>query len=137
MFLMTVEPRFSETDALGHINNTVLPVWFEQARTPIFKIFTPSLAIEEWQLILAKIDVSFLKQIYYGKEVEVKTFIQSIGNSSFVVYHQAWQENVKVADGTAVMVHFDHETQKPKQLPADIKKYLQEHLIEEGNLSSS
>ena len=75
MFSMTVEPRFSETDALGHINNTVLPVWFEQARTPIFKIFTPSLAIDQWELILAKIDVSFLKQIFYGIDVEVRTFI--------------------------------------------------------------
>src|SRR5690554_6312107 len=108
MFSMILEPRFSETDALGHINNTVLPVWFEQARTPFFEIFTPTLAINEWQLILAKIDVSFLKQIFYGKQVEVKSFIQTLGNSSFVVYHEAWQEGLKVAEGTAVMVHFDH-----------------------------
>lgn len=126
---MILEPRFSETDALGHINNTVLPVWFEQARTPFFEIFTPTLAINEWQLILAKIDVSFLKQIFYGKQVEVKSFIQTLGNSSFVVYHEAWQEGLKVAEGTAVMVHFDHNTQKSKQLPEDIKRSLEEHLI--------
>ena len=29
-------PRFYETDGLGHINNTVIPKWFETARTPIF-----------------------------------------------------------------------------------------------------
>jgi|TARA_R110002049_G_scaffold88246_1_gene222894 acyl-CoA thioester hydrolase len=129
MFSLIVEPRFSETDALGHVNNTVLPVWFEQGRTPIFKIFTPSLAIDEWKLILAKIDVSFLKQIFYGKEVEVKTYIQSLGNSSLVVYHEAWQENLKVAEGTAVMVYFDHDTQKSKPLPDDIKRDLEAHLI--------
>lgn len=126
---MTVEPRFVETDALGHINNTVLPVWFEQARTPIFKIFTPNLAIDQWELILAKIDVSFLKQIYYGIDVEIRTFIQSIGNSSFVVFHEAWQENAKVAEGSAVMVNFDHDIQKSKQLSENIKQKLQEHLI--------
>tara|TARA_R110001592_G_scaffold52511_7_gene160682 strand:+ start:25271 stop:25666 length:396 start_codon:yes stop_codon:yes gene_type:complete len=130
MFSMTIEPRFVETDALGHINNTVLPAWFEQARTPIFKIFTPSLAIDKWELILAKIDVSFLKQIFYGTDVEVKTFIQSIGNSSFVVHHEAWQENSKVAEGSAVMVHFDHDTQKKKQLPEAIKQSLEAHLID-------
>ena len=32
MFHYETEPRFSDTDALGHINNTVYPVWFEQAR---------------------------------------------------------------------------------------------------------
>ena len=78
MFSMSIEPRFVETDALGHINNTVLPAWFEQARTPIFKICTPSLAIDKWELILAKIEVSFLGQIYYGKVVEIKTFIQCL-----------------------------------------------------------
>lgn len=129
MFSMEIDPRFVETDALGHINNTVLPVWFEQARTPIFKIFTPSLAIDKWELILAKIEVSFLGQIYYGKVVEIKTFIQSIGNSSFVVYHQAWQESTKVAEGTAVLVNFDHGTQKSKALSNDIKSELAAHLV--------
>lgn len=128
MFSLTVEPRFSETDALGHINNTVLPVWFEQARTPIFRFFTPSLAVDEWELILAKIEVSFFKQIYYGAEVEVRTYIQSIGNSSFVVLHEAWQASAKVAEGTAVMVHFDHDTQKTKVLPDEIRTRLGEHL---------
>tara|TARA_R110002167_G_scaffold52073_4_gene150738 strand:- start:459 stop:854 length:396 start_codon:yes stop_codon:yes gene_type:complete len=129
MFSLIVGPRFSETDALGHINNTVLPVWFEQARTPIFEIFTPTLAVEKWELILAKIDVSFLKQIFYGKDVEVKTYVQSVGNSSFIVYHEAWQENVKVAEGTAVMVHFDHGTQKSKPIPRDIRLVLDKHKV--------
>lgn len=129
MLSMTLEPRFVETDALGHINNTVLPVWFEQARTPIFKIFTPNLAIDEWELILAKIDVSFLKQIYYGQEVEIKTFIKSIGNSSFIVLHEAWQEEQKVAEGNAVLVHFDHETQKTKPIPDSIRTELSHHLV--------
>lgn len=129
MFSMFVEPRFSETDALGHINNTVLPVWFEQARTPIFRFFTPSLAIDEWELILAKIEVSFLKQIYYGKQLEVRTYIESIGTRSFVVYHEAWQSAEKVADGKAVMVNFDHETQKTKAIPDSIKSLLESHLF--------
>ena len=129
MFSMSIEPRFVETDALGHINNTVLPAWFEQARTPIFKIFTPSLAIDKWELILAKIEVSFLGQIYYGKVVEIKTFIQSIGNSSFVVYHQAWQEEIKVAEGTAILVNFDHTTQRSNPLSDAIKGELNLHLV--------
>lgn len=129
MFLMFTDPRFSETDALGHINNTVLPVWFEQARTPIFRIFTPTLAIDQWELILAKIEVSFLKQIYYGKDVEIRTFIESIGKSSFVVHQEAWQEQQKVAEGKAVMVHFNHDTQQSKAIPESIRALMNEHLV--------
>ena len=134
MFSISIEPRFVETDALGHINNTVLPVWFEQARTPIFQIFTPSLEIDKWELILAKIDVSFLGQIYYGKAVEIKTFIRSIGNTSFDVYHQAWQGGNKVAEGTAVLVNFDHTIQKSKPLDNDIKDALEKHIFSENEV---
>jgi acyl-CoA thioester hydrolase len=131
MFSMFVDPRFSETDALGHINNTVLPVWFEQARTPIFRFFTPSLSVDEWELILAKIEVSFLKQLYYGVQIEIRTYIESIGRSSFVVFHEAWQKGEKAAEGKAVMVHFDHETQKTKAIPDSIRVLLESHLIAE------
>ena len=59
MFSETLMPRFSETDALGHINNTALPVWFEAARTPFFRFFTPDLDCNKWKLIVAKIEVEF------------------------------------------------------------------------------
>ncbi|MCJ8299448.1 MAG: hypothetical protein MJK13_11020 [Pseudomonadales bacterium] len=53
MFTNTISPRFLETDALGHINNTVLPMWFEASRDPVFKIFSPELDVNNWKLILA------------------------------------------------------------------------------------
>ena len=43
MFTDTINPRFSETDALGHINNNTYGIWFEAARDSIYKIFIPSL----------------------------------------------------------------------------------------------
>ena len=43
MLVDTITPRFCDTDALGHISNTTLPVWFEGARDPIFRWFTPDL----------------------------------------------------------------------------------------------
>jgi acyl-CoA thioester hydrolase len=129
MFVQNVQPRFAETDALGHINNAVLPVWFEQARTPIFKIFVPNLDVNKWNLILAKIEVEFLQEIFYGQDVEVRSFIEKIGNSSFVCYQEAWQSEVLVAKGRAVMVYFDHTRKKSMPIPAAIKATLNEHLV--------
>ena len=43
MYEHTISPGFSDTDALGHINNTKLPIWFLEARNELFKIFTPDL----------------------------------------------------------------------------------------------
>ena len=47
MFKSVVTPRFAETDALGHLGNTALPVWFEEARGPVFELFNPELDIKE------------------------------------------------------------------------------------------
>jgi acyl-CoA thioester hydrolase len=129
MFYMTVMPRFSETDALGHINNTVVPIWFEAARVDIFRLFIPDLNTREWKLIVANINVDFVAQIQLEEEVQIHTGIQKIGNSSFVVYHEAHQSGRIVAKGTAVLVHYDYDEQKSKPIPDDIRLKMQEHLI--------
>ncbi|WP_410209123.1 acyl-CoA thioesterase [Aquirhabdus sp.] len=128
MFYMTVLPRFYETDAFGHINNTVIAGWFEAAREPIFRIFTPELDIKKLTLILARIEIDFVAQTHYGQEVILKTGIEHVGNSSFVVVQEAWQSNLLVAKGKAVQVYFDFDTQKSDRIP-DVYRQKLEALI--------
>lgn len=40
MFKEIIQPRFNETDASGHINNTVLTAWFEGAHDLFQIIYT-------------------------------------------------------------------------------------------------
>lgn len=129
MFSEVITARFSDTDALGHINNTMVPVWFEGARDPVFKWFMPELNLNEWRLILAKIDVNFHAQIYYGKEITLRTYIGRIGGSSFDVYQELWQNDIKCASGTAVMVHFCYENQSSLKIPADVQNEMKKHLF--------
>jgi len=75
MFTLSITPRFYETDAFGHINNTVITGWFETAREPIFRIFNPNMEIKNLPLILARVEVDFVAQIYYGASIEIKTWI--------------------------------------------------------------
>lgn len=129
-FKEIVATRFSDTDALGHINNTMLPIWFEGARDPIFKFFMPDLDLSKWSLILAKIEVSFLAQLYYGEPIEIRSYISRIGNSSFDVYQEAWQQGKLCASGKAVMVHFDYKTNQSASIPNAIVKEMEKHLYQ-------
>jgi len=135
MFSENITPRFSDTDALGHINNTMIPIWFEGARDPVFRLFSPQLNLQKWPLILAKIDVLFHAQIFYGQSLEVRTYISRIGGASFDVYQELWQNEQKCASGTAVMVNFCYETQSSQKISNEIKQALEQHLIknEENN----
>lgn len=130
MFYLELEPRFSDTDALGHISNTTLPVWFEQARTPVFRIFHPTLEAETWPLIIARLEIDLLAQSYWHIPVKIKTGIGKIGNSSFHVVQEAWQGDKQIARGIAVLIHFDYETEKALPIPEDIKARLAEHAVE-------
>lgn len=130
MFHFELEPRFSDTDALGHISNTALPVWFEQARTPVFRIFHPSLEVKGWPLILARVEIDLVAQSYWEKTVEITTGIGRIGNSSFQVIQEAFQGGQQIARGVAVLIHFDYETQKALPISGDIREQLAKHLIE-------
>lgn len=129
MWINTLEPKFAETDALGHVNNTVLPVWFEDARTPIFRLFTPDLNPQDWHLIIARIDVDFLGELFYGQSVEIRTGMKKIGNSSMVINHEAWQNGEIKARGSAVMVHYDHTAKASCPIPDTIRAELEQHLI--------
>lgn len=130
MFSTIVSPRFGDIDGLGHVNNTVLPIWFEIGRTSIFKLFSPELDLspEVWHLILVRTEFDFLRQMYFRSEVEIKTFIAKIGNSSFTVGHEAWQEGELKVKGQAVLVYYDFKLQKAMPLPDSVREMLKVHM---------
>lgn len=129
-FEVTFDVRFCETDALGHVGNTVLVQWFEAGRDPLFRLFTPELDLKNWPLILASYHVDFHQQLFFGQPVTVKTYVSRIGNSSFEVLQEAWQSEVKCATGTTTLVHFDFATQRSAVIPDTVKAMLGEHLKE-------
>ncbi|TCP25619.1 acyl-CoA thioester hydrolase [Scopulibacillus darangshiensis] len=132
MFKTTIHPRVSETDALGHINNTTVPVWFESGRHDIFKMFMPNLSFDNWKLVVVNLNIDFVSQIYFGKEVEILTWIKKIGNRSFVVYEELYQNNNLCAKGTATYVNFNLHTQESDPIPEPIRVQLEAHMLNEN-----
>ncbi|SDI28284.1 acyl-CoA thioester hydrolase [Ferrimonas sediminum] len=126
MYRTLITPRFSETDALGHINNTVVPVWFEEARTPIFRCFIPTLDHRQWNLILAGFNVDYLLPTYYGEDVEIRSGIHHIGNSSLKIWHQALQGGKVVAQAEVAMVHYDYEAESSTAIGEEVRLLLAE-----------
>ena len=132
MFSTVISPRFYETDAFGHINNIVVAGWFETGREAIFRVFTPELEPQKLPLILARIEVDFVAQIYYGSEVEIRTGIEKFGRTSFIVVQEAWQKGALVARGRAVQVYFNHDSQQSEPLPQAYRDVLAQHLVGEA-----
>lgn len=70
MFHTTIEPRVSETDAVGHINNTTVPVWFEAGRNQLFALFNPERSFKDWKMIILNMNVDL--SVKFIKEKKTK-----------------------------------------------------------------
>jgi acyl-CoA thioester hydrolase len=128
MFTETITPRFGDSDGLRHVNNTVIPGWFEQARNPIYRIFNPEFVFEAWNLILARYEIDFVRPLVINGDVTVKTWVSRIGTSSFEVSQEAVQGDALCTRGTTVLVHYDFSAARPVPIPVAIRGLLSEHL---------
>lgn len=125
-----LEPRFTDCDGLGHVSHSVVPVWLEEARRPIFETFNPSLSLDDWNLILKRFEVELHAQIWHGRPITVETEIEKLGNSSLVVVQRVFQDGKHVADGRTVLVHFDYGAQTPAPIPDNVRRSLKQHLAD-------
>lgn len=128
MFHTVIEPRVSETDGVGHINNTTIPVWFEAGRNQLFSLFNPDLSFHNWKMIILNMNVDFVSQIYYGKQVDVYSWVKRIGSSSLELYEEMHQNGQLCAKGTVIYVHYNVPLKKSEPIPDPIRQQLETHL---------
>lgn len=128
-FETMINPRFCETDALAHISNTVLPIWFEHARDPLCKAIHPSMTVDDWPMIVARISVDYIAQVFVQNPVKIITSVSKVGNKSFTLNQKAYQLDKLVCSGECVIVYFDYKNQKTIPIPDTPRKFLEERLI--------
>jgi acyl-CoA thioester hydrolase len=129
MFTEIIKPRFLETDALGHINNNTYGVWFEAARDEIFRIFMPKANVKEWNLIMAHTSFDFLKEVFWGKEVIIKTGVTKLGNSSIELCHAVYQEGKLCTTGKCILIHYNFVSKEAVRIPDNIRTILESNIF--------
>ena len=127
MIETTIIPRVSETDGAGHINNTVIPIWFEGGRTEIFRVLTPDLDFKNWRVALVNMNVDYLAQTYFQDRAVVRTWVDKVGTKSFSLYEELWQGARLCAKGTATYVYFNYDDQEAKPVPENVRVALLTH----------
>src|SRR5690606_36585094 len=95
MFVTHIHPRSCDTDAMGHIGNTVIPVWLLEGREQLLALFAPDMDFSERGLVLVRTEIDFLGELRYGADVEVFTSLAALGNSSLTVQQEIHQHGVR------------------------------------------
>lgn len=85
---ISIKVRFSDLDAMGHVNNAAYLSYLEEAR---FAYYNHVLGIDtnglDFNAVIARIEIDYLEQIRLGDNVEVYTRTSRIGNKSSDVEH--------------------------------------------------
>jgi acyl-CoA thioester hydrolase len=118
----TVEVRFADTDAMGHVNNAAYLTYIEAARVRWWADITGEPIIRDpgraESLILAEADVAFRAPIFFGDNVVVETRTTRIGRSSLDVEHRLTAtspgERPRLAATChSVIVRYDYVQERP------------------------
>lgn len=128
MLTIKIPVRFNDCDAMGHVNNAVYFTYFEEGKREIFRWFTPGLVLTDFQVIVASTHCDYIREIHYGEEITVYTWISTISHSSFDVEHAICDANGDWhARGRVTMIGYDYKNKQVVPLSEHIKGILRQH----------
>ncbi|MBB3046794.1 acyl-CoA thioester hydrolase [Litorivivens lipolytica] len=123
-----LKPRFSETDAMGHINNTSIAVWFETARLEFLTDVFIDKGDGQPNWFMASQTIDYLSENLFGIEVRMDLSVIHIGNTSFKVGCKMYQNDKQTVRASAVLVHVDLATKKPTPIHDRMRAILEQEL---------
>jgi len=123
--LERIPVRWGDMDAMGHVNNTVYFRYMEQARIGWFDALVPGEQASATGIVIVSASCNFRKPINYPGTVEVRVFTGPPGGSSVPTFYELSVQDELYADGAAVVVFIDMQSQKPVRIPQGIRSLLQ------------
>lgn len=116
--------RYSDADMQGHINNAAFATLFESARVAYFAEVMQSLKLDDKQIVIAQLSISFLNELTWPGEVAVGTSVSHIGRSSFNLLQGIFSHDRCVATADSVIVLTDTASRKSTPLTDPMRKCL-------------
>ena len=109
--------RFSDRDALGHVNNAVYSTYLEEARIGVLG--------DLGAFILARVEIDFRAELRDAHEVLVRSRLDRIGTKSFDLRHEVVADGRVVAEAKSVLVAYDYARGESVAIPEDLRKRLE------------
>ncbi|MBN1177837.1 MAG: acyl-CoA thioesterase [Anaerolineae bacterium] len=118
-FSTTLEVRWRDVDALGHVNNAVYLSYLEQVRIHYFRRL--GLGFESWDdagMILAEVTCTYRAPLALGEQVTIWMRVSELRNSSFVVdYRIDGQDGRLAATARTIQVCYDYRANRTVPIP--------------------
>lgn len=113
-----VQLRFSDLDAMGHVNNARYLSYIEDARIGLLRqIIETTNDQAPPGLILARSEIDHRRPVTLSVEpLEVDVWVAQVGSKSFTLEYEIRQAGHVAAQARSVMVAFDYATASTRPL---------------------
>jgi acyl-CoA thioester hydrolase len=127
LFFTNIEVRFSDLDAMGHVNNAVFFTYFEEGRKHFSKKMFNVSDISDFRFIMAQIRCDFIRPIRFKDQVILQMWVKNIGTKSFSFEYRLidfFDETKVYATGESTQVCYDYEKNKSIVVPEKMREAL-------------
>jgi acyl-CoA thioester hydrolase len=110
--VLRIEPRWTDLDPVGHVNNSVFLVYAEEARARFLHQALPG----AWNhVVVVHSDIDYHHPVLLSDSVEVTSGVESVGTSSFTTVNIVATASHKCATvrTVQVVVHEDRSRTRP------------------------
>jgi acyl-CoA thioester hydrolase len=122
--------RFSDIDAVGHVNNAVYLTYFEVARYNYWRDVT-KWNLKETGIIVGRSEINYLKPVTIDDTLVCYVRVTRIGNSSFDVMHVLVKHTEKgdeiCTTCKTVCISYDYAANKSIPIPSEGRKNMIEY----------
>jgi acyl-CoA thioester hydrolase len=124
VFNTPIQVRFSDTDMLGHVNNSSYNQFFDIGRYEcLTKTFGDLNNWKEQMLVVVHIETDYIKPVFIETKINVETQIVEVGNRSLKMRQQITNDKGEVmVKSMSVMSAFDARNGQSFVIPDEWRK---------------
>lgn len=122
-FRLPIQIRFSDLDALNHVNNSYQAQYYDLGRINYFeKVNGGSFGWNEVLVVIVNTENNFFKPILQGEEIYVETKLVEFGNKSMKM-HQRIITSTGQIKGTCktILAGYNQKTHSSAPIPQEFK----------------
>lgn len=128
MYIETIiTPRFCDTDAMGHINNTAVTQWLEMGRMDFMFNHMSKLPTT----MVRRIELDYEREMNFTEQAIIRTGVEKTGSTSLTLRQEIWQKGNRTAQSKHIEVWFDSKTRQSAPIPDWFKAELLTFMFDE------
>ena len=126
-----VSLRYSDQDAMGHVNNVAYAAFFEAGRMGLFSGLLEGHGDQRFNFVLASVKIDYVAEMTFPGVVRVGGRLLGVGRKSVTTGYAAFVGERLHATSVSVNVFFDPVARRSAPLPAGLRAGL-EAALEKG-----